>query len=103
MKTLSEPAEIRTEYVGLEVLTPVVMKSAIFWDLTPCSPLKVNRSSGRTYRLHLQDRGISLARYHLESSLCLLPVFELKMEAICSSETSVDLTTRCYIPEGSAL
>jgi hypothetical protein len=29
----------------------------------------------------------------------------MKMEAICSSETSVDFqqTTRCYIPENSAL
>jgi hypothetical protein len=24
-------------YVGFEVLTPVVMKSSIFWDITPCS------------------------------------------------------------------
>jgi hypothetical protein len=30
--------------VGFEVLTPVVMKSAIFWDITACSPLKVNIS-----------------------------------------------------------
>jgi hypothetical protein len=27
--------------VGSEVLTPVVMKSANFWDITPCSLLKV--------------------------------------------------------------
>jgi hypothetical protein len=27
---------------GFEVLTPVVMKSSIFWDITPGSPLKVN-------------------------------------------------------------
>jgi hypothetical protein len=26
--------------VGLEVLRPVVMKSTIFWDIKPCSPLK---------------------------------------------------------------
>jgi hypothetical protein len=29
-------------YVGSEVLTPVVMKCSIFWDVTPCSPLEVN-------------------------------------------------------------
>jgi hypothetical protein len=29
--------------VGFEVLTAVVMKGTIFWDITPCSPLKVNR------------------------------------------------------------
>jgi hypothetical protein len=28
--------------VGFEVLTAVVMKSTIFWDITPCSPLRVN-------------------------------------------------------------
>jgi hypothetical protein len=27
-------------FVGFEVLTAVVMKSTIFWDITPCSPLK---------------------------------------------------------------
>jgi hypothetical protein len=26
-------------YVGFEVFTEVVMKSIIFWDMTPCSPL----------------------------------------------------------------
>jgi hypothetical protein len=26
----------------IEVLTAVIMKSTIFWDVTPCSPLKVN-------------------------------------------------------------
>jgi hypothetical protein len=28
-----------------EVLTPVVMKSSVFWELTPYSPLKVNKFS----------------------------------------------------------
>jgi hypothetical protein len=32
------------------------MKSTIFWDITPNSPLKFNRRFGGTYRLHLQDR-----------------------------------------------
>jgi hypothetical protein len=27
------------------------------WDIPPCSPLKVNRRYGGTYRLHLQGRG----------------------------------------------
>jgi hypothetical protein len=31
-------------YIGFEVLTAVVMKSTIFWDITPCSPLSVNQS-----------------------------------------------------------
>jgi hypothetical protein len=31
-------------------------KSINFWDITPCSPLSVNRRFGGTYRLHLQGR-----------------------------------------------
>jgi hypothetical protein len=42
--------------VGFEVFTAVVMKSIIFWDMTPCSPLIFNRRFGGTYRLHLQGR-----------------------------------------------
>jgi hypothetical protein len=43
-------------YAGFEVLTAVVMKSIIFWDITPCSPLSFNRRFGGTYRLYLQGR-----------------------------------------------
>jgi hypothetical protein len=76
----------------VEVLTAVVMKSSIFWDITSCSPLKVNRRFGGTYRLHLHEyvltafRLISFSAYNST----------LRMEAICSSETSVDFqrTTR---------
>jgi hypothetical protein len=53
-------------YVRFEVLTAVVMKSIIFCDITPCSPLKVNRRFGGTYRLHLQGRKISRARNQRE-------------------------------------
>jgi hypothetical protein len=49
-------------HVGFDVLTAVVMKSPIFWDITPCSPLKVYRCFGGTYRLQLQGRRISPAR-----------------------------------------
>jgi hypothetical protein len=31
------------QYIGFEVLTAVVIKSSILWDIMPCSPLKVNR------------------------------------------------------------
>jgi hypothetical protein len=43
------------------------MKCTIFWDRTPCSPLKVNRRFEGTYRLHCQGWGISRARYQCES------------------------------------
>jgi hypothetical protein len=36
-------------------------KSTIFWDITPCSPLKVNRRFGEIYCLDLQGRRISRA------------------------------------------
>jgi hypothetical protein len=51
--------------MGFVVLTAVVMKSSIFWDITLCSPLKVNRHFGGTYRLHLQVQ-IHRARYQCE-------------------------------------
>jgi hypothetical protein len=32
------------------------MKSTIFWNITPCSPLSVNRRFGGEYPPHLQGR-----------------------------------------------
>jgi hypothetical protein len=32
------------------------MKISIFWNITPCNPLKVNLSFGGTFHLHLQGR-----------------------------------------------
>jgi hypothetical protein len=100
-------------YIGFQVLTAVVMKSPIFWDITPCSPLKVNRRFGEKRRLHLQGRRVS-QKINLSEALlatCLTLLYRLtysstvKMEAICSSETSVDFqrTTRRYIPEDRTL
>jgi hypothetical protein len=36
---------------GFQVLTAVVMKSTIFWHITPCSTLKVSRRFGGTSTL----------------------------------------------------
>jgi hypothetical protein len=44
-----------------EFLSSMVRKR-ILWDITPCSPLKVNRRFGGTYSLDLQSR-ISRVRY----------------------------------------
>jgi hypothetical protein len=52
--------------VGFDCLTEVVMKSIVFWDIMPCSPSKVNRSFGGTFRLHLQNP-MSRTRYQRES------------------------------------
>jgi hypothetical protein len=57
---------------GFESLTTLVTKSSVFWDITPCSPLKINRRFGRTCHLHLQGRRISQARNQHESSACHL-------------------------------
>jgi hypothetical protein len=108
------------EDVGFEVLTAVGMKSTIFWDVTPCSPLRVNRRFGGTCRLRLQGRinnfskkpaskqvASTLLVYHMLACWFLAENIPstLKMEAICSSETSVDTrrTTRRYIPEVDTL
>jgi hypothetical protein len=42
-----------TNCVGFEVFTAVVMKSIIFWDVTPCRLLSCNGRFGATYRLRL--------------------------------------------------
>jgi hypothetical protein len=41
--------------VGFEILTAVVKKTSSFWDITPCSLLKISRRFGGTRSLHLQD------------------------------------------------
>jgi hypothetical protein len=53
---LSFLVSIKTTLVGFEVLTLVVMKSSVFWNITPYSPLKVSRRFGGTYRFHLQGQ-----------------------------------------------
>jgi hypothetical protein len=72
--------------VRFEVLTAVVMKNSVFGDMTPCSPLKVNRRFGG-------PPGFTLVAFLLFSTL--------KMEATCSSEMLIDFqrTARNSIPE----
>jgi hypothetical protein len=86
------------------------VKSTIFWDIPPCSPLKVNQNFGGIYRLHHQVR-ISRVRYSYQSETgrsawylvsrssfaccllhgCFLLTYfsTVKMEATRFSETSV--------------
>jgi hypothetical protein len=102
--------------VGFEVLTAVVMKSSVFWDITSCSQLKGNRLFGGTCLFHLQGRRINQEyllyrpKPELPASrlLCFLLAScssALKMKGTCFSETSVDFqrTTRCYVPEERTL
>jgi hypothetical protein len=82
------------------------MKSSIFWDITPCSLLKVNRRFGETCCLHIQCRRISQSL--LATGFMLVSCFAyssiLKMKT-CSSAMSVDfqLTTQRHIAETRAL
>jgi hypothetical protein len=50
---MNSPFQTILIFVGFEVFTAVVMKSIIFWDMTPCSPVSFHRRFGGTYRLHL--------------------------------------------------
>jgi hypothetical protein len=85
-----------TDCVGFEVLTAVVMKNPIFWNVTPCSPLKAIRRFG----------GICSSIATCFMLVSGLPYSStLKMEATYSSETTVDFeqTTRRYIPDDVTL
>jgi hypothetical protein len=52
---------------SLTTILQCPLKSSISWDITPCSPLKVNRRFGGTCRLHFQGRSISQARNQREA------------------------------------
>jgi hypothetical protein len=45
--------------LGLEVLPAIVLKSSIFWDITPYGSLKGDRHFGGKLRLHFHGRRIS--------------------------------------------
>jgi hypothetical protein len=76
--------------IGFEVLTAIVMKSYIFWDIRLCSPSNFNGRFG----------GTLLAVCAMLVS-CLAYASALKMETTCSSVTSVNFqgTTKRYISE----
>jgi hypothetical protein len=78
--------------VGFEVLKAVIMKGPIFWDITSCSPLKVNGRFGGTYRLHLQSRNM-----RQETSVKQVA----NLQETFFYETSVDFqrNTLRYVPE----
>jgi hypothetical protein len=44
---------VKRYFIAFEVLTAVFMKSSIFWDITPCSPLEVNRRFEGTYHIYI--------------------------------------------------
>jgi hypothetical protein len=69
--------------IKFDVLTAVVMKSSVFWDITPYSLLKINQHLRGICYLYLQGRRIRQARSHCEAGrkqsqaeLCLLSCLE---------------------------
>jgi hypothetical protein len=89
-------------YVGFEVFTAVVMKSIIFWDMMPCSPLSFNRRFRGTYRLHLQgqryrfSKPVSKQEACPDDTLvpyCLLGYCTWTLIPVCNSHIDFNIVT----------
>jgi hypothetical protein len=92
--------------VGFEVFTAVVMKSIIFWDMAPCSPLSFNRRFGGTYRFHLQGRrnrftktskqagGLKLNALHGVISQKMILLMTNMLPAICTHSFNLNFSIR---------
>jgi hypothetical protein len=101
------------QHIWFQALTAVVIlssfrnmlppKTSNFWDIMPCSPLKVNLHFVRTCRLHLQGPRVNQSRNQRETDSKHFSA--LKMDATFSSETLVvfQRTTWRYIPEDKTL
>jgi hypothetical protein len=64
--------EIENKCLRFEVLTALIMKGSVFWDITPCSPLEANKRFGETWCLHLRDRRVFQAS-NMTCGINLLP------------------------------
>jgi hypothetical protein len=83
---------------GFEVLTEVIIKSSIFWDITPHSLLKDNRRFGGACSLYL------FATYFHAGLLLGLFFDREDGGAMCLRKVGhFQLTTRRYIPEDRTL
>jgi hypothetical protein len=91
--------------VGPKDLKAVRMSSSIYWDIWPCSPLKVNLRFEGTYRLHLQGVKVRQARSHYSFMLnyYLIYFLTLKTDAINYSKMPLNIywTTRGHVPQVS--
>jgi hypothetical protein len=89
--------QLVSKYAGFEILTAVVMRSSIFWDITPCNALKITG---------ILDEHFTTV-FRADAKLCMLLVSclayssTLKTEARFSSKMLVDFqqTTWRNIPE----
>lgn len=96
------------DHAGFEVLTAMVTKSSR--DIMLCSPLRVNRHSGRKCCLSSLLRNNPRNQYEStwqtgQLSHCFLDSSWLKMKATCSPEMTAAFrcTTWNYIPEDRTL
>jgi hypothetical protein len=55
-----------THRFGFEVVSPVSLKNTIFWVVTPCRSVEIQRSFVLIYRLLLQRRRLSQTKYQKE-------------------------------------
>jgi hypothetical protein len=76
-------------YIGAEVYAVVVTKSSVYFDITPCSLLKVNGRFGGTFCLYLQGRRISKVRNQHEAPALTDYIYNRKLvRSIFSKLTS---------------
>jgi hypothetical protein len=59
------------------------MKSSTFWDITPCSPLKIIRCFGGTYRLNIQGRRTGQGEAGCYPPFSLVEVYRLFTGTYC--------------------
>jgi hypothetical protein len=57
---------LKKEFFIVFIRGIVQQNNSLFWDITPCSPLKVNRRFGGACRLNRQGQNIRQARNQLE-------------------------------------
>jgi hypothetical protein len=55
--------------VGFEAFIEVILTISLFWDIMPCSPLKISQYFGETYRLRLHSGRIRQARNKLKQQV----------------------------------
>jgi hypothetical protein len=74
----------RFNFVVFDVLTAVVRKISVFYDIMSCSPLKVKRHFGGKRRLHFQGRSCPTSCLAVPPPPCFYinPIF---LEAYCTA------------------
>jgi hypothetical protein len=82
-----EPINIISEIQFTSQKTKYILKSIIFSDITTCSPSKVKRRFGVTYRFHPQGWKNKPSK---QRELCLPPAFKLVFSSAYSSTLKME-------------